>query len=156
MPVRGPKPKPEALKKVSARSHKKKTQSMIIDFPIPDELSALPQNIRLEVEEIWSFLITNDIANPIDRGAFCRYIELKRICDEAAKDMDERGMIIRAGTARERVNPSWRIFKAASSEALKIEEQFGLTPSARRRLPLTPKEEANGYAARRRTKASNE
>lgn len=147
MPARGPKPKPEKIKKLGGRAHKKKES--VIEFPAPAEMKLLPHEIRMELEEIWKYLVDLNVAHPVDRGAFSRYITLRRIQEEAERDLEERGTIIRKGTARERFNPSFRILQSTLTELLKIEEQFGLTPSARRRLPTQQKKKETGYAAQR-------
>lgn len=147
MPARGPKPKPEKIKKLGGRAHRKKES--VIDFPSPPEMKLLPHEIRMELEEIWKYLVELGAAHPVDRGAFSRYITLRRIQDEAERDIDERGVIIRKGSARERFNPSFRVLQSTLTELLKIEEQFGMTPSARRRLPARQKKKENGYAAQR-------
>lgn len=150
MPTRGPKPKPEAIKKLGGRSHKKKETVNLIEFPIPEEMKKLPHEIRMELEDIWKYLIDLNIANPVDWGAFSRYIVLRGIQKKAIEDIEKRGAVIQQGKTRERFNPSFRILQSTSTELLKLEEQFGLTPSARRRLPAQqPKKKVNGYAERR-------
>lgn len=155
MPTRGPKPKPEKLKKLGGRSHKKKEIANVIEFPAPENMKELAHEIRMELEEIWKYLIDLNVANPIDWGAFSRYITLRGIQADAIEDIEKRGAVIQQGKTRERFNPSFRILQSTSVELLKLEEQFGLTPSARRRLPAQQtKKKVNGYAERRETRVS--
>lgn len=152
MPVRGRKPKPDEIRKLGGRPHKKKEN--IIDFPVPDALKDLSPDVRLDIEEVWEHLIVMNVALPVDRGAFERYIRLRRMQEDAEQDMEERGVILRKGTARERFNPSFRVFQIVLVEMLKLEEQFGLTPSARRRVPFPAKKKEGGYAAQRGSKTA--
>lgn len=101
MPTRGAKPKPEAIKKLGGRSHKKKEN--LIEFPVPEEMKKLLHEIRMELEEVWKYLIEPNVANPIDWGAFDRYITLRKIQTDAIEDIERRGAVIQQGKTRERL-----------------------------------------------------
>lgn len=79
-------------------------------------MQTLPHEIRMELEAVWKYLIDLNIANPVDRGAFNRYITPRKMQGEAETDLAERGIIIRKGTARERFNPFFRVLQTTLAE----------------------------------------
>ena len=61
-------------------------------------------------------------------------------------------MIINKNMSNERYNPSWRIMRDAQAELLRLESEFGLTPSSKRRVlqPLESKaEDGDDYGSMR-------
>ena len=51
------------------------------------------------------------------------------------KDLSERGLILDKGKGHnERYNPSWRMARDASDAMLRLEAEFGLTPSSKRKF----------------------
>lgn len=127
---RGPAPKPTALLELSGRSHKKKQpplKTLDIDASIPDDYDIIPS-----AKELWLSLSKAGIVKQSDRLAFMRMANLMTIYAKAAEDVRVRGLLLKKDTADERYNPSWRIMRDAHIEILKIEMQYGLTPSSKR------------------------
>lgn len=133
MPVKGRKPKPEAIKKLGGRSHKKK-EPPLVELPM-DALTDANDYMAMPGEkELWSSLVEAGVAKKSDRQAFVRYIDMISVYVKARSDVEERGAVLDVGTKNERNNPSWRIMRQAQTELLKLEVEFGLTPSAKQRV----------------------
>lgn len=152
MAIRGRKPKPEAIKALTGRSHKKKEPPLTvlaIDAQQESDYEVMPTFAQL-----WDNLSKAGVAKMSDRLAFARLCELYEMYAAAVYDVRARGMILRKGTVDERYNPSWRIMRDAHQEILKLEIEFGLTPSSKRRImqPIDVKadEGGDGYAETRR------
>ncbi|MDO5116198.1 MAG: phage terminase small subunit P27 family [Synergistaceae bacterium] len=155
MATRGRKPKPDAVKKLGGRSHKKK-EAPLVELPIDamheDSYLSIPQG-----RELWESLVEAGVARKSDRQAFARYIDLLEVYAKAYSDVAVRGAVLNVGKSEERYNPSWRIMRDAQAELLKLEAEFGLTPSAKQRVMKMAgdrsTEEDDGYAAIRGGKA---
>lgn len=149
MATRGRKPKPDAVKKLGGRSHKKKEAPLVelpLDAVLDDSYLSIPQG-----RELWESLVEAGIAKKSDRQAFARYVDLLEVYAKAYSDVATRGAVLNMGKTEERYNPSWRIMRDAQAELLKLEAEFGLTPSAKQRVMKAMgdrrAEEDDGYAA---------
>lgn len=149
---RGPAPKPAAVIELTGRSHKKKQpppKKLDIDAEISGDYDIIPS-----AKELWGSLAKAGIVKQSDRLAFMRMANLMAIYAKAADDVRERGLLLKKGTVDERYNPSWRILRDAHDAILKIEMQYGLTPSSKRSImqPLETdaKEGGDDYAEMRR------
>lgn len=104
--------------------------------------------------QLWDNLSKAGVAKMSDRLAFARLCDLYEVYEAAAKDVRKRGMTLYRGTVDERYNPAWRIMRDAHQEILKLEIEFGLTPSAKRRvmqpIEAEKKEGGDDYAETRR------
>lgn len=132
MVTRGRKPKPAELKELAGRSHHKKEPP-----PIKLEIDVQPienYNYLPSADELWNNLAKAGVVKMSDRLAFMRYHDLLTVYMEAALDVKERGQILNKDKSNERYNPSWRIMRDAQQEILKLEAEFGLTPSSKRRI----------------------
>jgi len=132
MVTRGRKPKPAELKELAGRSHHKKELP-----PIKLEIDTQPiedYNYLPTADELWNNLAKAGVVKMSDRLAFMRYHDLLTVYMEAALDVKKRGQILNKGKSNERYNPSWRIMRDAQQETLKLEAEFGLTPSSKRRI----------------------
>ena len=133
----GVKAKPEALKKISPKSHHAKDDprdlpNIVVDIDQDDNpnYTYFPQP-----KELWDSLFKAGIVKHTDRWAFQRWIELQHQYREAMKDLSERGLILDKGKGHnERYNPSWRMARDASDAMLRLEAEFGLTPSSKRKF----------------------
>lgn len=153
MAVNGRKPKPAGVKALGGRSHKKKEpplKELPLDLKLSSDYWTMP-----EPRDVWDSLVEAGIAKPSDRKAFARYADLLEVYENAYRDVLERGTVLEKGEKGEKPNPSWRVMRDAQIELLKIEAEFGLTPSAKQRvfksLPGKEAEEVEmSYAAIRR------
>ncbi|MBR4401037.1 MAG: phage terminase small subunit P27 family [Synergistes sp.] len=132
MATKGRKPKPEAIKKLGGRSHKKK-EPPLVELPI-DALTDAGDMAIPGDKELWGSLVEAGVAKKSDRQAFLRYIDMISVYMKARSDVEERGAVLDVGTKKERNNPSWRVMRQAQTELLKLEVEFGLTPSAKQRV----------------------
>ncbi|MEG1825447.1 MAG: P27 family phage terminase small subunit [Cloacibacillus sp.] len=132
MVTRGRKPKPAEPKELVGRSHHKKEAP-----PATLEIDAQPiedYNYLPSPGELWDNLIKAGVVKMSDRLAFVRYHDLLTIYTDAARDVGERGQILNKGKSNERYNPSWRIMRDAQQELSRLEAEFALTPSLKRRV----------------------
>lgn len=132
MATRGRKPKPAEVKELTGRSHHKKEAPPVkleIDTQPIEDYGYLPSP-----GELWDNLTKAGIVKISDRLAFMRYHDLLTIYTDAARDVQERGQILNKGKSNERYNPSWRIMRDAQQELSRLEAEFGLTPSSKRRV----------------------
>lgn len=141
MATTGRKPKPAAIKELSGRDHHKKQPKAIvldIDRNNPGEYMYIPDG-----ETLWNNLSSAGVVKVSDRLAFMRYIDLLHVYRIACEDVAERGLTLYKNTVNECYNPSWRIMRDAQAELLRLEAEFGLTPSSKRRVlqPLEIKQE---------------
>lgn len=152
MATAGRKPKPEAIKALSGRSHKKKEPPLMV-LPI-DAQPVSDYDVLPTFAQLWDNLVKAGIAKLSDRLAYERYYDLYEVYAKAVKDVNKRGLVLHKGKADERYNPSWRIMRDAHQEILKLEIEFGLTPSAKRRVmqPIEAEKNEGGddYAETRR------
>lgn len=152
MATAGRKPKPEAIKALSGRSHKKKEPPLKV-LPI-DAQPVSDYDMAPTFAQLWDNLSKSGVAVMSDRLAFKRLCDLYKVYESAVIDVEERGLTLYKGTVDERYNPAWRIMRDAHQEILKLEIEFGLTPSAKRRVmqPLETKTDEGGddYAETRR------
>lgn len=152
MGARGPKPKPIKISELSGRSHHKKEPP-----PVTLEIDNAPQSDYEYIpnaKELWDSLSMAGIVKTSDRLAYLRYSQLQKIYFDAVADIKDRGMIINKDMSNERYNPSWRIMRDAQAELLRLESEFGLTPSSKRRVlqPLESKtEDGDDYGAMRQS-----
>lgn len=147
---RGPAPKPAALLELSGRSHKKKQpppKTLEVDAGETSDYKIIPS-----AQELWDSLVKAGVAKRSDRLAFLRLEKFTEIYFKAAKSVDKDGYSL-GKNSELRFNPAWRVMLAAHIEILKLEMQFGLTPSSKRAImqPLeAEKEDGDGYAETRR------
>ena len=139
MSVRGRKPTPRELLELGGRVHRKKVERVDLGaFEDDDEeavnFDELPASTKHRAQDILKMLRKHVVLNSCDVEAFCRYIQHLRIAYEADEILKRDGIMItdRDGVARK--HPALQIHRDNSLAALRFEEQFGLTPSARMRL----------------------
>lgn len=149
----GRKAKPAALKELTGRDHHgKKPQLVELDIDVTVKSIEGTYDYTPSLREIWNSLSAGGVVKPSDRRTFQRYEHLTAVYATAAKDIIDRGLILNKGERKECINPSWRTMRDANQELIKIEIEFGLTPSSKRRVlqPAEAKEsEENDYETRR-------
>ena len=136
--VRGRKPKPQAIKELTGRDHHGKKNSLVeldIDATADEVVEDYDSYDTIPgARELWNSLYAAGIVKTSDRVAFLRYAQLLSEYVEAANDVKARGQILNKNMSNERYNPSWRVMLSAQQELTKLEVEFGLTPSAKRRV----------------------
>ena len=151
MGIRGPKPKSQTLKALGGRDHNKKKPSLILestDVEFPEELKQnLPAEVLERAEASFHMLIEKKVLSACDIEPFARYIHHLRMAYEADEIVRRNGMVVIDAAGKLQKNPMISVHKESSLAALKYEEQFGLTPSARTRITgLETEREKNEYA----------
>ena len=139
MALRGRKPTPRELLELGGRVHKKKFERVDLGaFEDSDEetinFDDLPVLAKERAQGILKLLRKNVVLNSCDVEAFCRYIQHLRIAYEADAILKRDGIMTKDENGLIRKHPALQIHRDNSLAALRFEEQFGLTPSARMRL----------------------
>ncbi len=94
----------------------------------------MPSDIVKRAEKTLGLLSEQGILNPCDAEPFARYVQHLRIAYEANAIVEREGVISLDKNGIPHKHPALQIHRDNSLAALKYEEQFGLTPSARMRL----------------------
>lgn len=111
----------------------------MLEFPAPETLTS-------HERDVWEQLIPEVAAlgwiDRVDRSMLELLVQQIALVDMARQAVRERGFMLtvydRDGNpVDEKVNPAARLQVQATSQALRLAEQFGLTASARARLGLT-------------------
>lgn len=140
MAIRGPKPKPAAERALGPKSHHSKKNA---GFPVPDAGRAdfpedlargLPASVLTRAREMFGILTEKKILSPCDVEPFVRYVHHLRLVYEADALIKRNGLAIVDVMGNVHKNPMLQVHRDNSMAALKYEEQFGLTPSARTRV----------------------
>ena len=154
MAIRGPKPKDAATRALGPRSHHAKKSAgpafeAVQEARFPEELERhLPAPVLVRARESFDLLISKKILSPCDIEPFVRYVHHLRLVYEADALIKRNGLAIVDGMGNVHKNPMLQVHRDNSMAALKYEEQFGLTPSARTRISgLETEKEINAYAA---------
>ena len=139
MAVRGRKPTPREILELGGRVHKKKFERVDLGaFDDADEeiinFDDLPAPTKERAQDMLKMLRKNVVLNACDGEAFSRYIQHLRIAYEANEILKRDGIMTKDENGLIRKHPALQIHRDNSLAALRFEEQFGLTPSARMRL----------------------
>ena len=152
MAIRGPKPRGQTIKDLGGRDHNKKKPPLVLDVApevaFPEELKHnLPPAVLERAEATFYLLIERHVISPCDIEPFARYVHHLRMFYEADALIQRNGKIIIDAAGKLQKNPMIQVQKDASLAALRYEEQFGLTPSARTRITgIETEREKNEYA----------
>jgi P27 family predicted phage terminase small subunit len=147
MGVRGPKPKPEGFKVLEGRSHQKKTTPLIVPLADYSEIfkylngADLPEPVLEQTRKTLRILEEKKILGVCDILAFERYCQHLRIAYEADATLKSDGLFTYDANGVLHKHPANQVHRDNSIAALRYEEQFGLTPSARMRLTKTDDEQ---------------
>ncbi len=139
MARRGKKPTPRKLLELGGRVHKKKEKTVDFGEMTKDDLDKkifknLPSDVVERAEKTLDLLSEQGILNPCDAEPFARYVQHLRIAYEANQIVENEGVISLDKNGIPHKHPALQIHRDNSLAALRYEEQFGLTPSARMRL----------------------
>lgn len=148
----GPPPKPTALKLVQGNPGKR---SLPKDEPLPDVGAPdLPDHLSADAKVEWirimPMLIRCRIVTEIDTAAlalYCQSYGRWKVAERKIAEMREKGedgLTIRAPSGYPVQNPYLAIANRAMDDCHKYLQAFGLSPSARTRVTVTPKGDAIG------------
>ena len=137
--MRGKKPTPRKILELGGRVHRKKEK--IVDFGemTSEDLNKkifkdLPSDVIKRAEKTLSLLSEQGVLNPCDAEPFARYMQHLKIVYDADEIIRREGIISYDKNGVPHKHPVLQIHRDNSLAALRYEEQFGLTPSARTRL----------------------
>jgi len=154
MGQRGPKPKPRKVLELKGRSHNKKKPELDAPTAALEVPKGLPKAVRERAQQVADWLLEVGISSGCDASAFQRYCEHLMISDKAAKALKKDGVLTIDERGLPRKHPAVQIHRENSLAALRFEEHFGLTPSARARLhPPENKKDEDPYEEYRRARS---
>lgn len=137
--IRGRKPTPQKILELGGRSHKKKVENVDLGELSDKEargisFDGLPLAVKKRARKTLEMLQKRVVLNSCDAESFSRYIQHLRIAYQADEVLRVEGVITHDEMGLPRKHPALQIHRDNSLAALRFEEQFGLTPSARMRL----------------------
>lgn len=140
--MRGKKPTPRTLLELGGRVHKKKI--VVADFGDMTDadiknisFTGLPVPVKRRAKQTLAVLREKAGLNSCDAEPFARYLQHLRLAHEAYEKLKAEGLTTVDENGLARKHPANQIHRENSLAALRYEEQFGLTPSARMRLRAT-------------------
>ena len=160
MAVRGPKPMPQNLRVLRGREHKKRQETLRLEPAEDDKLlrlldPSLPEEVLARARKSLSALSAHKVFSECDFAAFDRYCQHLRLAHEANQILLKEGVLSIDNNGNPHKHPAVQIYRDNSLAALRYEEQFGLTPSARMRLSKTDEQkQEDDYAQFRRRGAA--
>ena len=128
---------PRKLLELGGRVHRKKEN--FLDFGAAENidenvLQGLPSGALERARATLHLLSERSVLSACDAEAFARYVQHLRMAYEADKIIRNDGIISLDKNGVPHKHPALQIHRDNSLAALRYEEQFGLTPSARMRL----------------------
>lgn len=152
---RGPRPKPTNLKIIEGTYRKDRAPE---NEARPQDPAAPPSWLRKDQLAVWSEVVPHlervGLATTADQVVLGRYVDMLTAWVTLAKDIrgltkSSRYHYTEAGTHR--VHPAFAEFRTLGAELLKLEREFGMTPSARTGIEAAPTEsEVDEWAKRAR------
>lgn len=161
MAIRGPKPIPQGLRVLRGREHTKQRETLNVE-PVEDTRAAelldlsLPESVLKRARKSLSALLKYKVFAECDFAAFERYCQHLRMAHEANQILLKEGVLSIDHNGNPHKHPAVQVYRDNSLAALRYEEQFGLTPSARMRLSKTDEQkQEDDYAQYRRRGAAS-
>jgi P27 family predicted phage terminase small subunit len=133
---------PGNLKILKGRDHNKKKETVQVPCAettqLPENLlKSLPDDVRERAQKALEILTDKKVLGGCDIESFVRYCQHLRIGYEANELLKNEGLISYDNRDVPHKHPAFQMHRDSSMAALRYEEQFGLTPSARMRLTKT-------------------
>ena len=146
MGKRGPKPTPAGLLKIRGSWRGKSRPAE--PAPVPADAPAVPMWLSHAAKAVWAELVPDmppDVLARADANALARYCDATARWRAAAADLDQHGetftVTSRNGTYI-RPRPQVAMYHKLGAALVKLEQEFGLTPSSRGRV--TPPDGGDG------------
>jgi P27 family predicted phage terminase small subunit len=102
-----------------------------------------PADLKGEALEEWKRIVKElaptRVLTKADRSALLMYVQSWANMQEAAAKIAADGVVIALPNGYPQQNPYVAVFNAANRQCLRLLQEFGLTPSARARIPAGEK-----------------
>ena len=153
MGIAGPKPKDAATRALGPKSHHKQKNTgfdivPMTELDFPEELAQnMPEPVLKRARESFALLVSRRVMGACDIESFARYVHHLRLVHEANEIIKREGLISVDNRGVKHKHPILQIHRDNSMMALRFEEQFGLTPSARSRVSGMETEKEGGEYA---------
>lgn len=145
MGARGPKPKPNVVHLANGNPSKKRFSDLQNGLRMPVEIPDAPQHLKGEARAEWDRitpeLLRLGLIAKVDRAALMVYCQAYALYVRAQEKIDELGEIalIQSTTnGYEQIGPWMQLSNRAADQMKSFLSEFGMTPSARTRVNVTP------------------
>ena len=105
----------------------------------PPGIPPAPTYLRREASAEWQRVVRGldamGILATIDRAVLTAYVETWAVWKEARDDLAKRGHLVEGDRGKVK-NPSWQIYREATTVLANLARELGLTPGARLRMEL--------------------
>lgn len=135
---RGPRPMPEALRKMRGRRHRKKEANTLPELPVG--APPMPDIVRNDKiasatwKRVCQHLLEMRVLHPSHWAALavlcCSYATAQRMSERLQRD----ALLLKTRSGRLYTHPAYRVEQQAWARCLRCAQEFGLTPSAATRL----------------------
>ena len=137
--IRGPKPKPSALKVVAGNPGRR---PLNINEPQPGAVGEPPHKLPRAAKAKWRELTKEDVWGQVltaaDREMLVLYCRLHTRLLQAEAMVDEHGLLVKAPSGFPVQSPYLAIANRCRADMMRLACEFGGTPSSRTRLSIGP------------------
>lgn len=135
---RGPKPKPNALKRLTGNPGKRPLNDA---EPVPQKSAAVaPAWLTKDAREVWERVAPQlaglGILTELDEGTLARYCTEWTIWHKARKRVNTLGVMLETTGGNYMQNPAVGVLHSSDKILRAIEAEFGMTPSSRSRVKV--------------------
>lgn len=154
--ARGPKPKPTALRVITA-GEEESTRRIVVSAAVPSAPAWLLPEAKAEWRRLGQKLADQGLLSEFDRAAFAAYCQAwgtvamleKELAKKRADSNDPlEGIATKTAGGNLVHHPLATTIAKARAEMVKIAAEFGLTPSARARLDTDAAKNRGGAAGK--------
>lgn len=137
--VRGTKPAPTRLKILKGVEKARINRNEPVAAPgIPDCPEHLDELARKEWERITPFLLQMGVLSKIDGTSLALYCEAHSLRVQAFEKIGDEGMVTETQRGGDRVTSWVKVHEQARRDCMRFLVEFGVTPSSRSRIKVTP------------------
>jgi len=138
--MKGRKPKPNAMKALAGNPGKRELNQDEPRFEagIPDPPAFLNKEAKVEWDRVAVELYAKGVLAKVDRAALAAYCRWWAVFAKASEELDNFGLMQTAQSGYEAPSGWLALMKQASEQMHKFATEFGMTPSSRSRLKVTP------------------
>lgn len=147
--MKGRKPKPTRAKALAGNPGKR---TLNHNVPQPDQvIPRCPSHLSAEAKREWHRLVKvlhkAGLLTKVDRGALALYCQAWGRWVEAERSLQTVGLVVLSAKGGLYQNPMLAIANKAMDQMHRLGAEFGMNPSARMRLSISPPEEMDELEA---------
>jgi P27 family predicted phage terminase small subunit len=150
MGLRGPAPKPTALRVLEGNPSKRPLNAA---EPKPDRVAPrCPRHLDKEARREWNrivpILLRMGVLTEADEYALANLCQAYSTLIKAQQKLSEVGLLLKTPSGYVQQNPLLSIVNSCTETITKLSREFGLTPASRTRLQATPEAKADSTESR--------